>query len=148
MKLVRCGRTVVGCPFAVAFRVPGVNVDRAELQIERRCHAVPQTCFDAPGIARAVMMRVDEAGANDVPGRIDRLRTRYVVFRDADDHAALDADVSHRIEVGLRVHHPTVENHDVIGLLGPAVATTGEDTGQYAEGGERCDPKPLIQMKH
>lgn len=109
-------RSEVGRPFALALGVPCVNVDGSKLEVQRRRDAVSQACLDAPQIARAMMMGVDESRRDHVPGRVDSLCPADGIFRERDYSPIMDAHVAHGIEEGFRIHYPPVEDDDVVFL--------------------------------
>ena len=77
-------------------------------------------------------MRVDEAGRDDVTRCVDRISARDRLLGNRDDAAILDADIAYRVELGLRVHDPAVEDDEVVAVL--AIGRTGDEKGGENDG--------------
>jgi len=61
-------------------------------------------------------MEVDEARGDHVASGVDGLSAFNRVRGDYSDTAVLDAHIGDTVILGLRIHHPAVVDHDVIGL--------------------------------
>ena len=96
-----------------ALAVPGSDIRRSELELQRRRHAVQR--LEAVGLRRlAVRVQVDEARGDDKPPRIDRVPAGDRVRRDDGDPSVLEPDTADGIERRGRIHHASAENHAVV----------------------------------
>ena len=82
---------------AVALVVPGVDVTRADLELERGRDAVAHH-QRVRLLALAVLVQVDESRRHDQASRIDDAPSVELCICNLDDRAVLDADVAHGVE--------------------------------------------------
>ena len=114
-KFLRSALTVVHRPFSLFTFVPCGNIQGAKFAVEARRHAVHHAHLDGELVA-GVRVRVDESGRDHMVFRIHHFLATNRFVRDRDNLAVLDADVSDTIELCLRVHHPAVQDDDVVVL--------------------------------
>ena len=94
--------TVVNRPSGLPFAIPAVDIPGADLELERRGHAVLHLA--AIGFVRLpVRVEVDEARGNDQSGRVELLPARQRSFGDRRNLSVLDANASHRIQSRFRI---------------------------------------------
>src|SRR5439155_26680643 len=96
-----------------ALAVPGSDVGRAELELERCGHAVQRV---EPICLRrlSVRVQVDEARGDHEAVRVYRIPAAYGLRCDDGDSSVDEPDVEDRIELGGRVHHVSTENRAVV----------------------------------
>jgi hypothetical protein len=93
--------------------VPGVDVGRTELELERSRHAVEG--IEAICLGRlAVGVDVDEPRCDDEPPRIDRISAANLFGSDYGDSPVVERDIANRIEVRCRIDHASAENDVVV----------------------------------
>ena len=98
-------------------RVPLLDLIDAQFQLHRRRHPVPQRQLLSERHGDVVMVHVQKPRRDDEPRRVDRLAAGDRIARDGGDHPILDADVPHRVQPRLRVHHSSVQNHQIEPVL-------------------------------
>src|SRR5260370_2668124 len=93
--------------------VPGSDIRRAELELERRRHAVQR--IEPICLGRlSVSVKVDEARGDDEAARVDCVPAAYGLGRDDGDSPPHEAAIADRIELGGRIHDVAAENHAVV----------------------------------
>ena len=107
-------RSVVEHRLTFAFGIETGDILDAEFEFEGAGN--PVTDLGAV-VFRAVPvpMQVNEPRGNNMPGGLEHLGARDLVFAQDGDLAVVDPDVAHRVQTGLGVHHAAVRDDDVIG---------------------------------
>ena len=98
---------------AAAARVPVADRKGANLELERRRHAVLRLVAAAHGVL-PVRVQVDEPGRHDQPGGVDDRPALQRRFGERRHGAVADPDVSHGIEPALRIDDPPAGDHQVV----------------------------------
>ena len=97
---------------ARAGRIPRVHVSRADFQFKHRGDPV----LRLQGIILQLLpmlVQVNEPRHNHQPGNIHCRASGQRLLGQRTDDSAADADVPHRIQLGFRINHPTVVQHEV-----------------------------------
>lgn len=103
-----------------------------DLQLQRRRHAIAHH-ERIRGLVLPVLMKVDEAGGNDVVRCIDHAGAVERRCGDRLHSAGANPDMPDGVEPGFGIHHPAVGDHEVEGRL--AAAGGEEDSrNEYADG--------------
>ena len=89
-------------------------------------------------IVQAVLLGVDKARRDNMPCRINRIRTFDSLFGNRDNTPVPDSDIPDRVKLGLRIHDATIEDHYVVTLFSIAVRARGD---YYTAD---CNKKPLV----
>ncbi len=104
---------VVDALAGFALAVPGLDVRRADLELERGRDAVQR--IEAIGLrVLSVRVQVDEARGDDQAPCVERVSALDRVRRDDGDAAAREPDISGPIEPGGGIHHMSAEDHAVV----------------------------------
>ena len=127
--------------------VPSRHVARAHLQLEGRGDAVAHH-HPVRLLLLAVLVKVDEAGRDDVARRVDDSRTRERCCRHCLDLAAPDAHVPDTVEARFRIHHAAVGDHQVVGG-GRLARTRREDQrcSRSNQGVPHSEPHPKAELE-
>src|SRR5260370_23114706 len=93
--------------------VPGSDIRRAELELERRRHAVQR--IEPICVARlSVSGKAHQARGDDEAARVDCVPAAYGLGRDDGASSAQQPDIADRIELGGRIHDLAAEYHPVV----------------------------------
>ena len=105
--------------------VPGVDVRRSKLELERCRNAIQRSEPIRLGYG-SVIVKVDEARSDDEACRIDRVSATYGLGRDDGDSSVEDPDVADRIELARRIDDASAKNDTIVDRVrcGQAVAPT------------------------
>ena len=96
-----------------ALVVPGSDIGRAELELERGRHTVQR--IEPIGLrALSVRVQIDEARGDDQAPCIDRVTAPDGARRDDGDASAREPDIADRIESGGWIHHVAAEDHVIV----------------------------------
>jgi hypothetical protein len=136
------GLAVVHLVVALALPVPLVDVRTvgADLEVQYRGPAVAQRELIGPGPV-VVPVGIDEPRRDHVAGGIDGFLSGDLFLGDDGDPAVLDADVGDRVIPGFRVHHPAVENDEIV-VLGDGGNRRGEESAGHCCRAD--DPREIL----
>ena len=96
-----------------ALVVPGSDIGRAELELERGRHTVQR--IEPIGLrALSVRVQIDEARGDDQAPCIDRVTAPDGARRDDGDASPREPDIADRVEPGGGIDHASAENHAVV----------------------------------
>ena len=116
---------VVDALAGAALAVPGVDVRRSQLELERRRHTVQRSEPIGLGYG-SVIVKVDEPRSHDEACRIDRVSAAYGLRRDDGDSSVEDPDIADRIELAGRIDDASAKNDTIVDRVrcGQAVTPT------------------------
>jgi hypothetical protein len=103
---------VVDSLAGTSLAIPRVDIRRSNLELERCRHAIERS---VPVDLRCLSMivQVDEARRDDKPARVDRVSPLDGFSVIIATRPVEDPDVGDRVEIRVRIHHATAENHAI-----------------------------------
>lgn len=99
---------------ALALQESG-DIGHADFHLERGRHTIEYLAA-AGFVVLKVLIQIDESRSHDQPAGAKDSRAAQALAVDANDLAAGNTDVAHRIKAGLRIHDPAALDHDVVAL--------------------------------
>ena len=96
--------------------IPFGNIIGSGLEFQRSRHAVMGLKLIVARLL-PVLVEIDESRRDDQSLGIDGRTPRQRRFGYGGDLASADADVAHSIQARLRIHHPAIGDHQIVGLV-------------------------------
>ena len=122
--------------------IPAIDVGRADLELERRRHAVerlkPIRLLGLP-----VRVKVDEARGDHESARVDDRLAGERRLGDRGNLSAADADAAHGVQARLRIDDASPDDDEVEVLRGGGRGETERERRLKGGAEETCEQTPL-----